>query len=156
MPSAQPLTERYMKTVMTWHALGAETGGVFALAEVTLSSGDEPPMHLHAREDETWYILEGIILFQRGVERMVRHPGELIVLPRGVQHGFAVQSPMARIMHLYTPAGVEQAFRELSVAESAPPALAKPDAIERAFQERGVVFVGPPLPVLLAQERAGV
>ena len=80
-----------------------------------MTPGDEPPLHIHAREDEAWYILEGSILFQRGVERVVCQAGDSILLPRGVQHGFAVQSPSARILHFYTPAGVEDAFRRLSV-----------------------------------------
>lgn len=146
-------TERYLNTVMTWHALSPDSDGAFALAEVTLHPGDEPPLHIHAREDETWYILQGSILFQKGMERVICNPGELIVLPRGVPHGFAVQSTAARILHLYTPGGIEQAFRKLSVAMSSPPALLNPGVIEGAFQERGVVFVGPPLPLLLTQER---
>jgi quercetin dioxygenase-like cupin family protein len=148
----EPIAERYLNTLMTWHVQAPESGGLFSLGEVTLRPGDEPPQHIHAREDETWYILEGCILFQRGAERIVRKAGQLIVLPRGVQHGFAVQSSMARILHFYTPGGIEQAFRSLSVALSDPPMLAESVAIEAVFQERGVTFVGPPLPVLLAKD----
>ncbi|MBY0502583.1 MAG: cupin domain-containing protein [Bryobacteraceae bacterium] len=141
---------------MTWHASSPETGGALSLGEVSLKAGDEPPMHIHAREDEIWYVLDGTVLFQRGVERMVRGAGAAIVLPRGVQHGVALQSPAARILHIYTPAGIEQAFRELSVSMQAPVTQFDPAAIERVFQERGVTFVGPPLPTLIAQEQSGV
>ena len=138
--------EQHLNALMTWHVEGAESGGAMTLGEVLLQPGDEPPLHIHAREDEAWYILEGTILFQRGVERIVRGPGEAILLPRGIAHGFAVQSPKARILHIYTPAGIEEAFHAVSRAE-APMAV-----IEGAFGERGVTFVGPPLPVLLAAE----
>jgi quercetin dioxygenase-like cupin family protein len=152
MPLPQPNTEQYLNTLMTWHMLSADSGGAFSLGEVLLQPGDEPPLHIHAREDETWYILEGTILFQRGVERVVRHAGQAILLPRGVQHGFAVQSPKARILHFYTPAGIEEAFRSLSVAIGKPASMVRPEELTASFQKRGVAFVGPPLPALLAQE----
>lgn len=151
----QPITEQYLNTAMTWHMLGSDTGGIFSLGEVLLRPGDEPPLHVHSREDEAWYVLEGTILFQRGVERIVRRANESILLPRGIQHGFAVQSSTARILHFYTPAGIEEAFRSLSVERDAPPKPIDPQTIAEPFQERGVVFVGPPLPVLLATERGG-
>lgn len=149
----QPKAERYLNTLMTWHIASAESGGAFSLGEVAMRPGDEPPLHIHAREDETWYILEGTILFQLGVERIVRNPGESILLPRGIPHGFAVQSPQARILHFYTPGGLEQAFRSLSVDADAPERPVDPSAIAAPFEERGVTFVGPPLPVLLESER---
>lgn len=145
--------EQYLGTRMRWHVASAESGGNLSLGEVVLRPGDEPPLHIHAREDETWYVLEGAILFQRGMERIVCGAGESILLPRGVPHGFAVQTASARILHLYTPAGVEKAFRALSSAGSEAPRAVAPADIEAEFQRYGVVFVGPPLPVLLAQEQ---
>jgi hypothetical protein len=118
-------------------------------------------MHVHAREDETWFVIEGEVLFQRGHERITVPAGSAILLPRGIPHGFAVQSPVARILHAYTPAGIEHAFRAVSVPapsrELPPPPAGPPSpeqqaAIEKAYADRGVTFVGPPLPVILAQE----
>lgn len=142
-----PVTEHHLNALMTWHVEGSASGGTLAMGEVQLQPGDEPPLHIHAREDEVWYILDGTILFQRGVERIVREPGQAILLPRGIPHGFAVQTPKARILHLYTPAGIEEAFHAVSRATE-PLAI-----IEAAYAERGVTFTGPPLPVLLAAER---
>lgn len=146
-------TERYLNTLMTWHVTGAESGGLFALGEVALRPGDEPPLHIHAREDETWYVLEGEILFQRGAERVACRAGEAILLPRGVAHGFAVRSERARILHFYSPGGIEEGFRALSAGEGEPQPVCHPEAIAAVFEERGVTFVGPPLPALLAMER---
>lgn len=145
-------TQRYLDTLMRWHILGAENGGAFALGEVTLKPGDEPPLHIHAREDEAWYVLEGRIQFLRGFERIVCEAGESILLPRGVQHGCAVLSPSARILHLYTPAGIESAFQSLSSPLDQKPPVFSPEQITAAFEQRGVTFIGPPLPVLLATE----
>ncbi len=138
---------------MLWHVAADETGGALTLGEAWVRPGSEPPLHIHAREDETWYILEGTVLFQRGMERIACGPGESIVLPRGIPHGCAVQTPAARILHLYTPGGLESAFQSLSGPEPAPIVPAEAEAV---FGDCGVTFVGPPLPVILASERQQV
>ena len=140
-------------TPMRWHVAADETGGALTVGEAWVRPGSEPPLHIHAREDETWYIIEGSVLFQRGVERIECGPGQSIVLPRGIPHGFAVQSQAARILHIYTPGGLESAFESLSGPEPAPIVPAEAEAI---FGDRGVTFVGPPLPVILASERKQV
>ncbi len=145
--------EQCLGAVMTWHVLGAENGGAFSFGEALLRPGDEPPLHIHAREDETWYILEGSMLFQLGLQRTLCKAGEAILLPRGLQHGFAVQTPSARILHIYSPGGIEDAFQSLSAPLAGPPVEAPPAEIESVFARRGVTFVGPPLPVLLAAEQ---
>lgn len=151
----------HLGSLMIWHLLGDESGGLISLGEVVVRAGAEPPLHVHAREDEAWFVLEGEILFQRGHERITAPAGTAVLLPRGIPHGFAVTSGVARILHLYTPAGLEQAFREVSTpaprCELPPAPAAPPDAdaqrvIARAYEARGVTFVGPPLPVILAAE----
>ena len=71
---------------------------------------------MHAREDEIFYVLEGEALFQRGVERIEARAGDAVVLPRGIQHGFAVRSPQARMLVLTADSrrALEQAFRACS------------------------------------------
>lgn len=152
--------EWHFGSLMIWHLTGAETGGDLSLGEVVVRQGAEPPMHIHAREDETWYVIEGTVLFQRGHERLLAGPGSAVLLPRGIPHGFAVQSPQARILHAYAPAGLEAAFRAVStpvpVRELPPPAAAPDDAqlarVSEVYGALGVTFIGPPLAALLAQE----
>lgn len=148
----------HMGALMTWHITAAETGGLLSLGEVVVRQGGEPPLHVHAREDEAWFILEGEILFQRGHERILAGAGDAVVLPRGIPHGFAVQSAIARILHTYTPGGLEHAFRAVSLpapervlppVPAAPPGAETRQRLERVFGDAGVTFVGPPLPVLL-------
>jgi quercetin dioxygenase-like cupin family protein len=147
-----PVPESFLGTLMTWHIRASETDGGFSLGEVTLHAGDEPPLHIHAREDEAWYILEGRILFQRGVERLECSTGEAIMLPRGIPHGFALQTPSARILHFYSPGGVESAFSALSAPVGSSGREVSKDEMSRIFEARGVTFVGPPLPMLLSHE----
>lgn len=151
-PGNRPVVERHRNAQMMWHIASPASGGTLSLGEVWLNPGCEPPLHIHAHEDEAWYILEGTILFQLGMERLVRNSGESIFLPRGIPHGFAVQSREARILHVYTPGGIEEAFRSLSVEPGEPPPPLDQQAVAAAFQARGVTFVGPPLPAILAGE----
>ena len=148
-------------SLLIWHVLGAENGGQLTMVETLVRAGGEPPLHVHAREDEAFYVVDGEVLFQRGLERIVAGPGQAVLLPRGIPHGFAVRSNTARMLLVLTPGGLEEAFRSVSVpadiADLPPHTVASPapavlEAAERAFADRGVTFVGPPLPALLASE----
>lgn len=98
--------------------------------------------------------------FQRGLERIAAGPGTAVHLPRGLQHGFAVHSEITRVILLVTPGGLQQGFAKLAVPTelelpplpSGPPSAGEAEALTEAFADQGVSFVGPPLPVLLAQE----
>jgi quercetin dioxygenase-like cupin family protein len=156
--TAHPAADWYMGSLFTWHVDAAASGGTVALAETLVPAGAEPPLHVHAREDELFHVLEGEVTFQRGLERIEAGPGTAIMLPRGVQHGFALRTPVARMLVVTTPAGLEEAFRAFSepAAEHALPPLPEgpPDpelmrAMEAEFVRHGVTFVGPPLRALL-------
>ena len=53
----------YSGSLFTFLATGEETQGQFALMEVVARKGNAPPPHLHHREDETFYVLEGEMTF---------------------------------------------------------------------------------------------
>lgn len=160
--SAEPArVDWHLGSLMIWHVTSAESGGLLSLGEVVVRPGNEPPMHVHAREDETWFVLEGSVIFQRGHERLRAEAGTALLMPRGIPHGFAVQSPAARMIHMYTPGGLEEAFfavgtpapaREMPPAPAGPPDAAMEDRLRKVYGDLGVTFVGPPLSVLLAAE----
>ena len=154
------MTTQHMGSLFDWHVDGAASGGGLSLAEVRVRSGGEPPLHVHAREDEVFYVLEGEVTFMRGVEQIEAGPGACVLLPRGIQHGFAMRTETARMLVMTTPAGLEDAFRALSEpapagalpsAPQGPPDPAKAEALSAEFARHGVTFVGPPLPALLAE-----
>ncbi|UJA21155.1 cupin domain-containing protein [Thermoleophilia bacterium SCSIO 60948] len=156
--TASATGEWFMGSLLRWPLTSGDSDGVLALGEATVAPGGEPPLHVHAREDETFYVLEGEMLFQRGTERIEARAGTAVFMPRGVEHGFAVLSSQARFAQLFTPGGLEEAFRALSEpAEYAgmPPAPDGPPdeaVIARqtaTFGSYGVEFTGPPLPVIL-------
>jgi quercetin dioxygenase-like cupin family protein len=155
-----PRTHMFAGSLLTWHATAEDTGGAYSMAEAYVPAGAEPPVHVHAREDEVYYVLEGEVTFQRGLEIIEASAGDSVVLPRGLQHGFAVRSGYARVLFVASPGGIEHAFLalgseaaagELPGPPSGPPPAEAVAAMTAAFGEKGIEFTGPPLAVLLTQ-----
>ena len=95
---------------------GADTDGRFALLETRERPGDEPPLHAHTREDEVVYVLEGRVTVSVGGERRDCLTGAAVLLPRGREHAFRVESGEARLLVLLLPAGLEGLYREVGGA----------------------------------------
>jgi len=80
---------------------------------VTLA-GCEPPLHVHERQDEWLQVLEGRVLATVGEARLEAGPGDLVFMPRGVPHAYAVRGEHA-ILHMVTsPGGFVEVFDELN------------------------------------------
>ena len=107
-------------------ALGEDTNGKYATWEALVPPGGGPPPHVHSREEEGFYVLEGEITFQFGVERFVAGTGTFANMPVGTPHSFKNEgSKPARMLISVAPAGLEQMFFEVGVprAEGATTAL---------------------------------
>ena len=91
-----------------------DTNGAFFLVEAMLAPGTEPPPHVHTREDELFYVLEGEFDVYIGKESFKVEKGECVFLPRFKPHAFVIRSPRLRVLALFTPAGLEELFRGLS------------------------------------------
>jgi quercetin dioxygenase-like cupin family protein len=91
----------------TIKATGKETGGRYTLVEVLEPDGVEAPLHVHHREDEAFWILEGELTFQVGDETIKASPGSFLFGPRDVPHGYTVDSGPARMLWVLSPAGME-------------------------------------------------
>jgi len=90
-----------------------DTNGAFCLVEGTLAPGSEPPPHVHTREDELFYVLEGEFDVYVGKEAFNVEAGECVFLPRFKPHAFVIRSPRLRVLALFSPAGLEEAFRSI-------------------------------------------
>jgi quercetin dioxygenase-like cupin family protein len=96
-------------------ASGQQTGGVYSLSEIRVSPNNGPPPHIHSREDESFFVLEGEIEFQVGNEKITARPGTFIQGPRGIAHSFKNNTQLpARILGFVTPAGFENFFNEFA------------------------------------------
>ena len=98
---------------MTLKATGESTGGSLVLLENLTAPGGGPPPHLHLREDEFFYVLDGTFEIRIGDERHTVSAGGFAFVPRGTVHNFRnVTDVPARILVGFTPAGMEGFFRE--------------------------------------------
>jgi quercetin dioxygenase-like cupin family protein len=105
------LSKWYMGCLTTNLAESNDTNGAFFLVEVTLAPGNEPPPHVHSYEDELFYVLDGEFDVYVGQEAFKVRTGECVFLPRFVPHAFVVRSPRLQLLTLFTPGGLEGAFR---------------------------------------------
>jgi quercetin dioxygenase-like cupin family protein len=112
---------------------GEETGGAFALIETLVPPGGGPPPHIHRREDEAFYVLEGELLFHADGRSFAAVAGTWVTLARGSLHHFKnVTDRPARMLIIVTPAGLERFFLEVGRAVSEGQAVAPtPEDIER-------------------------
>lgn len=102
---------------LTVRAAAADTGGRLSLIESAgQTPGTGPRRHVHTREDEAFYVIEGSYSWERGDERLTATPGSFIWLPRGVPHRFIVGPSGGRMLHFFAPGGIDRYFVEWQAA----------------------------------------
>src|SRR5256714_11603091 len=131
-------------------ASGRQTGDVYALSEIRVSPNNGPPPHIHSREDESFFVLEGEVEFQIGDEKITARPGTFIQGPRGIAHSFKNNTKLpARILGFVTPAGFENFFKEFArpVASfdspAIPPSKDEFDKLSAAAPRYGLQILSP-------------
>ena len=92
----------------TIKATGRETGDLYSIIEVLEPQGARAPLHLHRKEDEAFYVLEGEMTFYVGEETYKARPGSFVFGPRDVPHTYTVDSGPARLLFILSPAGFEE------------------------------------------------
>jgi quercetin dioxygenase-like cupin family protein len=135
---------RFFQQTITVLASASDTNGVLGAVEVASPSGAGPPLHVHHREDEAFYVLEGEYTVFVGDEAIAGVPGTWVWGPRDVPHGYHVHS-RGRHLSLTMPAGFEGFFEE--VADLATPSTDPRNAMSQlaAVAARyGVELLGPP------------
>lgn len=90
------------------------TGGALSVFETTIGGG--PPLHVHDREDESFYVLSGELSVRCGDEEFSAGAGSFVFLPRGRPHRFQAAGPEARLLLIAVPAGIEDYFAEINAA----------------------------------------
>lgn len=107
--------------LLSFLAVGEQTGGAYALIEAGNDPSTGVRLHIHEREDETWFVLEGELTFRVGDHTFSARPGDYVFGPRGVPHSYANRTTaIARALIMVTPAGLEGFWREsTTLAEDA-------------------------------------
>jgi quercetin dioxygenase-like cupin family protein len=122
----------YAGWLLTFLATGEDTGGQFALMEQIARKGNVPPRHIHHREDETFYVIEGEMTFSIGDRTIKATPGTMVFAPRGIAHSFTIDSEQVRILVQVAPAGAERFFKACSVPA---PSMTLPPPTEVPYSE---------------------
>jgi len=95
---------------------GEGTNGKYAMWEAIVPPGGGPPPHIHSREEEAFFVLEGEIAFTIGEDKIVATQGMFANMPVGTQHSFKNESGKpARMIISVAPAGLEKMFFEFGV-----------------------------------------
>jgi len=124
--SQQGRTVSLVGDVYRFLATGEDTNFKYTLIEALVSPGGGPPPHVHSREEEGFYILEGEIAFTIDGKRVVATPGMFANMPVGTPHSFKNETNKpAKMLATVAPAGLEKMFMEIAVplAEGATTAL---------------------------------
>ena len=149
-PTGDGETTWFQPNRMTLKATAETTGGAFGLVESWVRAGSSPPLHVHRREDESFWVLEGQLRFRCGDEEFAAGPGSFVFLPRDVPHTFIVEGDRdARLLTLLTPGGGERFFVDAGRAPEGPglPPPGPPDIarLKKIAPLYGNEIVGPPL-----------
>jgi quercetin dioxygenase-like cupin family protein len=136
---------QFFKQTIAVLAHGSDTNGVVGAVEVASPRGAVPPRHVHHREDEAFYVIEGAYSVFIGDDVIEATPGTWVWGPRGVAHGYQIHSERGRHLSLTMPAGFEGFFEEVAT-------IATPSADPRNEMSRltevaaryGVELLGPP------------
>ena len=132
-------------------ATGEQTGGTYCLCEARVLPGGGPPPHIHHREDESFFVLEGEIAFQLAGEKVVAKAGSFIQGPRGIPHAFKNESNVpARMLIHVSPPGFEKFLADFGTpvpSFDSPPTPVTPAHIEKLLAvapSYGIELLPPP------------
>jgi mannose-6-phosphate isomerase-like protein (cupin superfamily) len=129
-------------------ASAADTGGQLTIIEVTEPPGAEAPLHVHHREDEAFWILEGGATFEVGDVVVEAGVGDYLFGPRDIPHRYTVGPNGCRMLFICTPGGFENLVIGMSEPAAArtlpPPAESEPDwdHVASVAKENGAELLG--------------
>jgi len=141
----------YKGILSTQLATDEITGGAFDLVLAHMKRGTEPPPHVHTREHELFYVLDGALdayvddkVFQVG-------PGECVFLPLGRPHAYIIRSPEIRMLTFITPGGFMNVVAPMAApaekleipSDSITYATADLEETMKIFMRHGLRFLSP-------------
>lgn len=140
----------FLDTLTLIKSSGATTGGRLAVLETRAPAGPGSPLHVHHREAEFFYVLEGELTIWAGGDLITAPEGTFVYGPPDVPHTFAITSEQARFLLITQPSGFEQFIAAASTPATAltmPPAgspAPDPTRLASLAAEYGMEILGPP------------
>jgi quercetin dioxygenase-like cupin family protein len=132
---------------LTFLARRADTAGAYTLWLDQPQAGFGPARHVHDREEEMFFLLEGEATFHAGDQTLLAHPGAFIGLPKGIPHSWKEGSVRGCLFSILTPPASEGFFFDLGIpaAEPPPDPKSEPDIrrINEVANKYGVSYFGP-------------
>ncbi|HEV2322674.1 MAG TPA: cupin domain-containing protein [Terracidiphilus sp.] len=136
---------RFLGLTTLIHASAKTTTGAFGLVEhPSMHPGFATPYHVHHREDEAFYIIEGeVAVILNGAWKRFG-PGAYVYGPREIPHGFKVVGKVpARMLVFCTPGGFENFVLGLGQPLDDPPAPPDMSKLIAAAARAGIDILGP-------------
>jgi quercetin dioxygenase-like cupin family protein len=122
-----------------------DSDGTLAFFHLVAPPMSGPPRHVHTREDELFYVLEGELVFELDGERHTVRAGDTVYLRRGVVHTYQnFTTSDARLLIATTPGMFCNLFIELSAA-TLPGSVPAFDLIDSIATKYGITTLGPPM-----------
>ncbi len=124
---------------------GNDTDGGFAMFEQTsISQGRGTPLHVHHKQDEVFYVVEGEYYFQVGDDKFHGFAGDTIFLPMKVPHAWTQISLKGKMTVTFQPAGKMENFFVTIAALNHEPTK---EEMGKIFEENEMAVVGPVLKI---------
>jgi quercetin dioxygenase-like cupin family protein len=124
VPAGQGPCVRYTGQVLNLKLTSVESDGELTVIEDVIEPGAGPPLHVHERENETYYVLDGEFEFVCGDDVVRGGAGTFVHAPRGVPHRYSnVGSQPGRMLFSFTPGGIEAFFIDVGNQKELNPAI---------------------------------
>jgi mannose-6-phosphate isomerase-like protein (cupin superfamily) len=130
-------------------AAASNTGGRFDFISGSFAPMSGPPLHLHHAQDDTFYILEGILTVQVGDDIFDIGPGDFLSIPPETPHTFDNLhngSTSVRAINIMTPGGLFELFDAMADVPAGPE---QAEAIQEVAARHNTAIMGPSLRVSL-------
>ncbi|MGH2784196.1 MAG: quercetin 2,3-dioxygenase [Actinomycetota bacterium] len=125
----------FMGQVSFVRARGDQTGGILSMTETRTPTGGGPPPHVHEREDEMFFVLEGELEVTLGDQTHQATAGMFVFAPRGLPHAYVAKAP-TRHLAIVSPPGFERFLHDAGEA-----AIAGPQALASVAARYGVTLL---------------
>ena len=129
-------------TGVAYKAAGERPGGGPTVLEFAVAPGFNTGDHIHSQIEEIFYVVEGAVRIRVGDRLLQAQPGDFVLVPPGVAHGFgSLDDRPARLLLIISPAGVhEHYFEELAaiLAQPGAPDVQAIGALRQRYDTRQV------------------
>ena len=140
----------FIGSLTTIKASTQSTAGRVAVIEHFSPRDSGSPLHVHRREDEWFYVMEGELTLWVGGQVIHASAGSFVYGPRDIPHTYTVSSDTARFLVVTQPAGFDdfiRAFAQPATERVIPPTATETtdvEAMTRTAAEYGIEILGPP------------